>query len=140
MLYSLEQVEKIPLDEWYKFTVLAGKAVGFVVQEATTVGVWAHRKDSEKNSDGEYPIFHWTPATEDGDSTRLANALGIARGCGEQMFPLDPDTLIAWALLEGPSGKEHYHAITYSKSKDDADRAVRLAIHLVAAIVGRKMP
>lgn len=105
---------------------LAAQAVGYVIEErfAKSVnGAWVYPKGATQDTDGDFPVFHWWPGSDDGDGARLEAALGISVEWHE-------DLVIAVT-------KYHAFGEAPSKHRGDKQAARRMAALRCAAAIGK---
>lgn len=111
---------------------LAAKAMGLSIDEHSRNGscwAWVYKKDAVPDSDGEMPIFRWSPYNDDGDSRRMEVALNL------QVNPeIQTDHGPAATAYDGG------HGIATELHNGDKAKATRMAVLRAAAAIGEAMP
>ena len=110
---------------------LAAKAMDFIIMEDACCSpeyVWAYPRNAKQTADGDHEgQFRWAPLHDQADSANLRDALGIdvvyGIGAVYALIPVQTKTT----------------AIKHDGTREDRSRAVREAVVMVAAEIGRSM-
>lgn len=111
----------------------AAKAAGYVVDEMNIgITLWVYKVGANKNIDGEFPLFKWSPLTDDGDALRLAAMLDIN-------LEFDGNLLVRAFIPQKYYPNDALFRCTerYENHGGDKCAAMRLAITRAAADIGR---